>query len=107
VKQAFSALESLITIALAIAGIVGLSYKIFRDGGWFTSGFNQVVDMYIHRPLIGLGLTVALFFSYRAWQRSTESGRGGKFFDLILYALMAAGAYFIAHYFFVDFIEYL
>ena len=102
-KQALSALESLITVALVIAGIVGMSYQAFRDGGWLTNGFNQVVDLYVHRPLIGLGLTVALFFSYRAWQRSAESGRGGKFFDLIIYALMAAGAYFVACYFFTDF----
>jgi hypothetical protein len=47
---------------------------------------------------MALGLIVAMFFSYRAWMNRRNQGGGGKVFDLALYALMAAGVYFIAQY---------
>ena len=97
-KQALAALESVITIVLVLVGIVGISYQGFREDGWVTRGFGKIADAYINTPLIALALTVAMFFSYRAWRQSKSSGRGGKFFDLIVYFLMAAGTYFIARY---------
>lgn len=97
-KQAFAALESLITIILVVSGIVGLAYHGFREDGWVSRGVGKVADAYINYPLIALGLTVALFFSYRAWNDSKSAGRGGKIFDILLYFLMAAGTYFIGHY---------
>ena len=97
-KQALAALESLITIILVVAGIAGLSYQAFREDGWVSQGFGKVTDAFLNFPLIALGLTVAMFFSYRAWRNSTSRGGGGKMFDLILYGLMAAGTYYIARY---------
>ena len=81
-KQIFSALESLITIILVIAGIVGASYNAFREGGWISQGFGKITDAYSNYPLVALGLTVAMFFSYRAWRNATASGGGGKIFAL-------------------------
>ncbi len=97
-KQFFSALESVITVVLVLAGIVGLSFQSFREGGWVSSGIGKIADAYSNYPLIALGLTVAMFFSYRAWRDSKSSGRGGKIFDILLYGLMAAGTYYIARY---------
>ena len=97
-KQIFSALESLITIILVIAGIVGASYNAFREGGWISQGFGKITDAYSNYPLVALGLTLAMFFSYRAWRNATASGGGGKIFDLMVYVFMAAGTYYIAHY---------
>ena len=86
-KQIFSALESLITIILVIAGIVGASYNAFREGGWISQGFGKITDAYSNYPLVALGLTVAMFFSYRAWRNATASGGGGKIFDLMVEGL--------------------
>lgn len=97
-KQAIAALESVITLVLVVAGIAGLAYKGFRDGGWVTTGFGKFADLLIDFPLMALGLMVAMFFSYRAWMNRKNQGGGGKFFDLALYALMAVGVYFIAQY---------
>ena len=97
-KQFFSALESMITVVLVLVGIVGISFQAFREDGWVTRGFGKIADTYVNDPLIALGLTVALFFSYRAWRSATNSSRGGKLFDLIVYILMAAGTYFIARF---------
>ncbi len=97
-KQVFGAVESLITIVLVIAGIVGIAYRSVREGGWISQGFDKATDAFSHSPLIALGVTVALFFSYRAWHNATASGKGRGFFDLLIYVFMAAGTYFIAHY---------
>lgn len=98
-KQFFSGLESFITIVLVIAGIAGLAYSGFREGGWVTRGFGRVMDAYIDTPLIALGLTAAMFFSYRAYKNRKNTGGRGQFFDWVVYALMAIGVYFIARYF--------
>ena len=97
-KQFFGALESLVTIVLVIAGIGGITYRTFREGGWISQGVDKIADAFSHYPLIALGLTVALFFAYRAWANATASGKGRGFFDLLIYVFMAAGTYFIAHY---------
>jgi ABC-type dipeptide/oligopeptide/nickel transport system permease component len=98
VKQAIAALGSVITLVLVVAGIAGLAYKGFRDGGWVTTGFGKIADLLIDFPLMALGLIVAMCFSYRAWINRRNQGSGGKVFDLALYVLMAAGVYFIAQY---------
>ena len=98
-KQFFSAMESFLTIVLEIAGIAGLAYSGFREDGWVTRGFTRVMDTYIDTPLIALGLTAAMFFSYRAYNNRKNKGGRGKAFDWIVYLLMAVGVYFIARYF--------
>ena len=98
-KQIFSAVESFITIILVIAGIGGLAYSGFREGGWVTRGFTRVMDAYIDTPLIALGLTAAMFLSYRAYNNRKSKGGHGQIFDWVLYLLMATGVYFIARYF--------
>ena len=98
-KQFFSAMESLVTIVLVIIGIAGLAYSGFREGGWVTRGFSRALDAYIDTPLIALGLTAAMFFSYRAYNSRKNKGGRGQFFDWVVYALMAIGVYFLARYF--------
>jgi hypothetical protein len=97
-KQFIAVVESLVTIVLVLAGVIGISYRSFRDGGWFMQGFGKVVDAYVSYPLAALAATVALYFVYRAGRLNFTQGRGGKRFDLVVYGLMAAGIYFIAHY---------
>jgi predicted permease len=98
VKQFFAVVESLIAVVLVLVGVIGISYRSFREGGWVTQGFSKAVNAYVEYPLIALGMTVALFFIYRAWRDRKSQGRGGKTFDYIVYVFMAAGIYFIGHY---------
>lgn len=97
-KQFFAVVESLITIVLVLAGVAGISYRTFRDGGWFMQGFGMVVNAYVSYPLIALVTTIALYFVYRALHSRLAKGRGGKHFDIVVYGLMATGIYFIGHY---------
>ena len=62
-------------------------YNAFREGGWISQGFGKITDAYSNYPLVALGLTVAMFFSYRAWRNATASGGGGKIFDLMVEGL--------------------
>jgi len=97
-KQFFALVESLITVVLVLVGVVGLSYRTFRDGGWFMQGLGKVADAYISYPIIALVVTVALFFVYRSLRIRLNKGSGSKFFDYVVYAMMIAGIYFIGHY---------
>ncbi len=97
-KQFFAFVESLITIILVLAGVTGIGYNCFRDGGWLNQGASRITDVYLDYPLAALGATVALFFAYRTWRNQRNLGKGGRAFDYLLYVFMAAGIYFIGHY---------
>lgn len=97
-KRFFAVLESLVTIVLVLAGVIGVSYRSFREGGWFMQGFGKVVDAYVSYPIAAFGVTIALYFVYRAGHLNFAQDRSGKRFDYIVYALMAAGIYFIGYY---------
>jgi len=97
-KQVLVALEAIITLALVVVAIVGISYHTVREGGWLSQGFGKISDIYINYPLIGIAATVAAIFGFRAWHSRKLHGQRTKFYDYIIYALMALGIYFIGHY---------
>lgn len=91
-------LEAIVTLVLVLIAIVGICYRTFRDGGWLERGFGKVSDLYINYPLIAIAVTVAAVFAFRAWQTRKIRGGRGRFFDYVIYVLMAVGIYFIGHY---------
>jgi hypothetical protein len=97
-KQFFAVVESVITVALVLVGVVGISYRSFREGGWVVQGLGKMADAYVSYPLIAMAVTIALYFVYRSWHARLGQGRGGKVFDYLVYLLMAAGIYFIGYY---------
>jgi hypothetical protein len=97
-KQILESLESIVTVVLVFAGIIGISYRGFRNGGWVEQGFGKVAGAYSQYPIIALALTIAGVYGYIKFrQRKRRDGRS-KIFDYIIYALMAAGIYFIGNY---------
>ena len=97
-KQFLTVLESLVTLILVVVAIAGISFHTFRDNGWLSQGFGKIADAYINYPLIALAITIALFFAYRSWHGRKEKGSGQKFFDNIVYVMMAIGIYFIGRF---------
>lgn len=97
-KQLLSALESLITVILVFIGIAGISYHGFRDGGWVEQGFGKITDAYINYPLIAIAATITGIFAWRHWRARKTRGMRSKFFDYVVYMLMAVGIYFIGRY---------
>lgn len=97
-RQIFESLESIVTVVLVFAGIVGVAYHGFRDGGWVEQGFGKVTGAYVQYPVIALSLTLVGIYAFVKFRQRKMSGGRSKFFDYIIYALMAAGIYFIGNF---------
>ena len=98
-KQLVELLESSVTVALVLAGIGGISYHAFRVGGWIDISLDRFWDIEARHVLIAIPVIIVGVFLFKLWH-------GGKSLhsktsiipNLILYALMAAGAYYIGRY---------
>lgn len=98
-KQYFEFLESFVVIALAIAGLVGASYHTFREGGWFDTLLGGVVRFHFENPMVAIPITALVIVIVMVLrEKRITQGRPSKVPTIILYTLMAAGAYFIGHY---------
>ncbi len=97
-KQIFESLESIITVVLVFAGIIGVSYNGFKDGGWVEQGFGKVGGAYMQYPILAFALTVVGIYGIIKFRRRKITGGRSKFFDYIIYGMMAAGIYFIGSY---------
>ena len=98
-KQVFEYLQSFTTIGLILSGLAGLSYHLFRDDGWIEKGLGKAWDFGIQYPLMAIPVVVGAVILGNLWRHDTlTKGRRRRFPDLIIYCLMAFGAYFIGHY---------
>ena len=97
-KQILVVLEAMVTLVLVVVAIAGVAYHSFREEGWVSQGFGKISAAYINHPLIALAVTIAAFFAFRAWRNRKIRGERTKFFDYVVYALMAVGIYFVGHY---------
>jgi len=97
-KQILVVLESVITVILVVVAIAGIAYHTFRDGGWFSQGVGKISHAFVNYPLMALAASVALFFGVRSWRAQKTRGSRTKFFDYVVYVLMAIGIYFIGRY---------
>jgi hypothetical protein len=99
VKQYLEYLESFGVITLVLFGIGGFSYHLFRDNGWVETVLGNLWDVSIQYPLIALPIIIAAVFCGRMWNDARIShGRTTNLPDLVIYALMAAGAIFIGRF---------
>ena len=99
VKQVLEYLQSFTTIGLILAGLAGLSYHIFRDGGWIEKGLGKIWDFGFEYPLMAIPVIVGAVIFGNLWRQDRlTKGRKSKLPDLIVYGLMGFGAYFIGHY---------
>ena len=98
-KQYLEYLESFVAITLAIAGLVGASYHMFRDGGWIDTIFGRIVRYQFENPMVAIPITaLVVVIVMVARQHRIAKGKPSKVPTLLLYTLMAAGVYFIGHY---------
>jgi hypothetical protein len=97
-KELFSRLESVVVMLLVLIGLTGLSYNLFRADGWVEKAMGNAWDYTMRYPLI-VGV-VAIGASLLAiWWRHDLASRGHKRVapTIVLYLIMAAGAYYIGH----------
>lgn len=98
-KEALTYLESFVVMALVLTGLAGLGYNLFRDGGWIEKVFGNVWDYTMRYPLVVIFITAGAIV-FASWWRHDRLTRGQNRLapNIILYSIMAAGAYFIGHF---------
>jgi hypothetical protein len=92
-------LESIVVMLLVLTGLAGIAYNLFRDGGWIEKSFGNVWDYTTKYPLIVIFVAAGAFILAR-WWRHDHATRGHNRLapTIVLYAIMAAGAYFVWHF---------
>jgi hypothetical protein len=96
VNKVIEYVTSIVTILLVLAGLGGLSYNFFKEGGWLGALFGKFVDAQMSNPVIAIPVTVALVFVGKMWfDHNRAKGHTSKLPDFLIYVIMAAGVYFI------------
>ena len=95
-KEALIYLQSLAVMALVLMGLTGISYNLFREGGWIENVLGNVWGYTMQYPLIVIFVIVAAIL-LGSWWRHDHKTRGHKRLapTIVLYLIMAAGAFFI------------
>lgn len=98
-KSFLEYIESFVVILLVLAGIAGFSYNAFREDGWIESALGNIWSLETQYPLIAVPVTVAAIVLFNMWRTdSVARGQRSRLPNLLLYLLMAAGAYFISQF---------
>jgi hypothetical protein len=104
-KKIFEYMQSGIGIALILAGIGGLSYELFREGGWIETLLGTLWNIGTRHTLIVIPVVIAAAILFNSRKRKGNAvhgvhGRSSRLPDMVLYTIMAAGAYYTARFFF-------
>lgn len=98
-KQYLEFLESFVVIALVLAGLTGISFNLFRDEGWIETAVGNIWEIHVQYPLIAIPVTVGAIVLGSMWRDNRIArGQRSKLPTYFLYALMAAGVYYIGYY---------
>jgi hypothetical protein len=96
VKQIFEYIQSFVTIGLMFAGIGGVAYHMFKEDGWLGKILGKIWDIQMENPVIAIPVTLAILFIGKLWyDHNRAKGHTSKLPDILIYVIMAAGAYFI------------
>jgi len=58
-KHILDFLESFVIIVLVLAGLVGLSYRMFRGGGWFESALERAAELVFQNVTVSIVVAIA------------------------------------------------
>jgi hypothetical protein len=96
VRQVLEYVNTFITITLILAGIGGVSYHMFKDNGWLGMILGKVWDIQMSNPVIAIPVTLAILFVGKLWyDHNRAKGHTSKLPNILIYIIMAAGAYFL------------
>ncbi|MCW5604096.1 MAG: hypothetical protein KIT18_06085 [Burkholderiales bacterium] len=98
-KKIYEYVESFVVIGLVLAGIGGISYHVFREGGWIESIMGTIWNLESRHLLIAIPVVIAavVMFNVRRKGRPVH-GKTSRLPDLVLYGIMIAGTYFIGRF---------
>lgn len=99
-KQVRDFLESFIVVVLVIAGLVGLTYHTFRVGGWFEGAMEYIAELVFSNPYVSVPVGIVVVIALAWWheRRLARGTHSKRLATIVLYALMAAGVYFLGRY---------
>ena len=99
-KQALDYVGSFVTITLVLAGLGGVSYNMFREGGWLGAIFSKFVDVQMDNPVIAIPVTIGAAVVGKMWyDHQVAKGHTSKMPDVLIYVIMAAGLFFLYRFF--------
>ncbi len=100
-KESFQLILSLIYVAFVIAGISGISYSLFRPGGWVSNWLGNVWSMEMHYLVMAIPIFVISIVVIKKWLNGIfASSKGDTVVNLLMGVLLLAGVYFSGSYFF-------
>jgi len=96
VKQIFAYINSFVIIGLVFAGIGGIAYNMFKEGGWLGALFGKFMDAQLENPLVAIPITIGVVFIGKMWRdRQVAKGYTSRLPDVLIYIIMAAGVYYL------------
>ena len=94
-KQIYDYFVSFLTITLVLAGLGGVSYNMFREGGWLGAIFGKFADVSLENPVFAIPVTIGAVIVGKMWyDHQVAKGQTSKMPDVLIYVIMAAGAFF-------------
>lgn len=93
-------LLSIIRMVLMIAGVIGIAYNLFKDHGWFTMGLTELTKSMSTFLIGGVILIIIFYYADKMLSSKAQDGKASNKGDIALYAMMAAGVYFIYKFLF-------
>jgi hypothetical protein len=104
-KKILEYMQSGIGIALILVGIGGISYELFREGGWIETLLGTLWNVGTRHTLIVIPVVIAALILFSNRKRKGTAvhgvhGRSSKLPDMVLYTIMAAGLYYTVRFFF-------
>ena len=95
-KKIVDYVQSFITIALLLAGIGGFFWNVFKKDGWGGTLLSKFWDAQISNPVVAIPVTIGVVFVLKMWyDHNRAKGHTSRLPDVLVYVIMALGAYFI------------
>ncbi len=95
-NQVFEYLKSFISIVLMLAGIGGVCWDLFKEGGWLGKILGKFWYAQLNYPMIAIPVTIAVVVLGKMWHdRQVEKGYTSKLPAVLIYLVMAAGVYYL------------
>lgn len=98
-KESFQLVMSLIYVVFVIAGISGISYSLFRPGGWVSSWLGSVWSMEIHFLVMAIPVFIISVVVIKKWLSGLfATSKGDTLVNILMGILLVAGIYFSGKY---------